>query len=742
MFPGVLAGKQTFVFRDFGLFSFPAAFFQRECFWRGELPMWNPYNYCGIPFLAQWNTMALYPPALIYLLLPLTWSLPFFCLVHMFWGGLGMYWLVREWTEQRLAGALAGIIFAFNGLSLNFLMWPSHVATFAWAPWVLWLGFAACREGGKKLFWAIAATAMQLLAGGPETILFTWVMLLGLALGQYLRQRELRRQVLLRFGALAGLSAILCAAQLLPFLELLATSQRHAGYSSASHDWSMPFWGWANFLLPLFRTGPGPHGVYLQNGQYWTSSYYAGIGTVLLALIAVYRLKDWRLRMFAGLALLALLLAWGDTNLLFRALRTCCPGLGFVRYPVKFVILALIAAPVVAGFGFKALQESKKGLGTFEWSCIAVMLLALGLIVVCDLSEPAQVWRTTWQSGLSRAAFLAGVAYLLTQLRNDVVRKAAGGSGATWSVLLLGVFWLDLATHAPTQNPTVTPSVYAPGWARAHAEWHPEPRVGESRAMMASAARRVLPANTLPGTSENFLRNRLAGRANANLLDNLPVVDGFFSLVPRHAFEINDLLYKQERRPAALLNFLGVVQSTAPGSLTEWVRNASAMPMITAGQEPVFADNPMVLDSLTYSNVDLTRTVFLPFEARGVINVKSHEPARIFDPAFTSRRMGFNTESGAPAVVVISQTWYPAWRAYIDDQEVRLWRANYAFQALQVPAGIHSVQLVYNDRTFRLGVTLSSLGCLVWLGLWFRQRWASEEIHQASGTGPATGNVA
>ena len=78
-FPQVLLGLQAFVVRDFGFFAYPLAHFQREAFWRGEIPLWNPYNNCGIPFLAQWNTMPLYPGALIYLLLPLTWSLSFFC---------------------------------------------------------------------------------------------------------------------------------------------------------------------------------------------------------------------------------------------------------------------------------------------------------------------------------------------------------------------------------------------------------------------------------------------------------------------------------------------------------------------------------------------------------------------------------------------------------------------------------------------------------------------------------------
>ena len=151
------------------------------------------------------------------------------------------------------------------------------------------------------------------------------------------------------------LVALICAAQLLPFLELLAHSQRDSGYGS-THDWSMPFWGWANFLVPLFRTSPTAQGVFLQNGQYWTSSYYAGIGTVLLAAVAVWRVRDWRVRVLAGAAVPGPGSGLGRQQpALSRACALCFPGLGFVRYPVKFVILVLALAPLLAAFGFAAL---------------------------------------------------------------------------------------------------------------------------------------------------------------------------------------------------------------------------------------------------------------------------------------------------------------------------------------------------------------------------------------------------
>ena len=82
-YPQVLAGLESFFTRDYGALGYPNIHFQRECFARGELPMWNPYSNCGQPFLAQWGTMSLYPFSLVYLLLPLPWSLSLFCFLHV-----------------------------------------------------------------------------------------------------------------------------------------------------------------------------------------------------------------------------------------------------------------------------------------------------------------------------------------------------------------------------------------------------------------------------------------------------------------------------------------------------------------------------------------------------------------------------------------------------------------------------------------------------------------------------------
>ena len=713
-FPGVLLGGRTFVIRDFGMFGYPLAYYHRESFWRGELPLWNPLSHCGVPFLAQWNTLTLYPFSLIYLLLPLSWSLSFFCLAHLFWSGLGMYFLAYRWTHHRLGAALAGLIFAFNGLSLNALMWPNIAATLGWLPWVVWLVQQAWREGGKTVVWATLAGAAQMLAGGPEPILLTWLILLLLACGDWLQRRGSRWKIVWRFSGMTILVALVSAAQLLPFLELLAHSQRDTGFGSS--EWSMPVWGWANLLVPLFRAHPTAQGLFLQAEQNWTSSYYAGVGTILLVAAAVRRVRDWRVWLLAALFFLSLVLALGDQGLLYRALRFCLPMVGFARYPIKFVILTLAVAPLLAAFGLQALTCKTTLMGRFEWACGLGILLLIGLIVALAGKGPVPdyLWGVTWHNGLARAGLFILVLVITGALLNSV-----GYRRTLFGCLLLVAFWVDFVTHVPTQNPTVRPWVYSPGWGNAHREWNAQPRLGQSRAMLSPAAEEVIRLHQLPNLEENCLISRLALFANCNLLDDVPQVYGFFSLAPGEANDATCIPYVRTNSGfAVLLDFMGVSQITAPGTVCNWAPRPTAMPIVTAGQKPVFADDQTVIDAFFQTNVDLRRIVFLPPEARGGITATQRTASHVLATKFANQKISIQTEAPTASLVVIAQAYYPAWKAYVDGRPTRIWRANYAFQAVQVPAGRHQIRLAYEDGKLLAGAILSGLGLLACAGLW------------------------
>jgi len=140
------------------------------------------------------------------------------------------------------------------------------------------------------------------------------------------------------------------------------------------------------------------------------------------------------------------------------------------------------------------------------------------------------------------------------------------------------------------------------------------------------------------------------------------------------------------------------------------------MPLLTAGQRPVFLDANASLQALLTPEFKPRQVVYLPVEAKPFITVTNETRARVVPKGFSAHCVTLEVEAEEPSLVVAAQTYYPCWRAYVDGQPTRLWRANHAFQALQVPAGRHKVELIYRDSRFLAGAAISWLtliGCMV-----------------------------
>jgi hypothetical protein len=722
-YPEVVIGLRTFYHRDFAVFGYPLAYYHRASFWRGEVPLWNALNDCGLPFLAQWNTMTLYPLSLFYLLLPLSWSLGVFCLLHLFFAGLGMYFLAHRWTGNRFAAAFAGLAFSFNALMLNCLMWPNNISALGWLPWLVLWAERGWREGGRWLLLGVLAGAMQMLSGAPEVILLSWALVAALLAGQIVLDSEDRVRRCRRFLLIVLWVAGLGAAQLLPFMDLLAHSQRDKAFADSL--WSMPAWGWANYLVPLFRNFSTPEG-YVQPEQYWIPSYYLGVTVTALALLACTLARQPRIALTAAVTVFCLLLALGNHGLIYSVAKRVVPGLGFMRYPIKFVLLPTFLLPLLAAIAlsrFLAIKPAERP----EWRRKIVWLGAglLGLVgVLCWTAAKYPFTGASavvaLQSGISRGAFLvvglSGVIALCHFERPSLQRLAR--------IALLLILWLDVMTAGPRPNPTVARWVYEPNLVRKELRLEPAPAIGQSRTLLNAEAEGNLLYASLTNAADAVVYVRLALYADANLLDDMPKVVGMYSIFFRELGDVFGCLYSGggTNSPAGLADFLAVSHINSPGKATHWDLRPTWQPMITAGQKPLFASATATLQALGATDFKPQEAVFLPLEDRQRLAVANSSRVKVTVQKFSAHRIELEAEAVEPALVVVAQSFYKNWRARLDGQPTRLLRANHAFQAVEIPAGRHLVVLAYQDNFFRCGALVSVFLAVIWVVLWLRRR--------------------
>lgn len=85
----------------------------------------------------------------------------------------------------------------------------------------------------------------------------------------------------------------------------------------------------------------------------------------------------------------------------------------------------------------------------------------------------------------------------------------------------------------------------------------------------------------------------------------------------------------------------------------------------------------------------------------------------------SSSHIELRTSSSSPAFLVLSDIYYPGWRARVDDAEAHLYQADFALRGVAVPAGNHTIRLEFRPQTLYYGLLFSSLSLVVIIILLF-----------------------
>ena len=363
----------------------------------GHIPLWNPFEFCGTPFVANAQSAVFYPLNLPFWVMDTAHAFGVAALLHTWLSSFATYFLCQRWGLSRAASVVAAVAFSACGYLAAWALLPTLFATASWLPLCLLLFERACENNkARGASWGLmGALACALLAGHAQ-IFFYIVLALFLRI-PFLRRRG--RGYLIWFGALVG-AAALAMLQILPTLELARYGHR-AGDAATPAAWqavgarALHAGELASLLVP---------GWPMQNGSLNENFGYIGVGVALLALAGL----GWRARagqrasgQWFALVLAVFGLLYALATPLAQLFFYGVPGVSQMGGTGRALVLWSLGAALLAGFGVDFLRSRLK---SSLVPVVALLLVGAELGFNAFLAQPtaprAQIYPrttlTTW----------------------------------------------------------------------------------------------------------------------------------------------------------------------------------------------------------------------------------------------------------------------------------------------------------------------------------------------------------
>lgn len=722
-FPQLFEGR-TFYLLDISWFHYPSRVYAKRLLMAGRLPLWNAHILCGFPMHAEGQISVFYPLNAVFLLPVPEWqALSWYVVAHYLLAGLGTYALATNAGVSAAGGAIAGLVFAFGGYPMAQVPNLNILTGLAWLP----LALLAAQHAGRRGTWPAGAglatvLAVQTLGSHPQVSFYTMAIApayAALHAWSAGRGRGLVRRLLIGVAAPVLLAGALSAVQVLPTLDLKAYSPRSAGLDyGALTIRSLPPRDLLTFVSPhVFGT---PLAGYMGDYDYMQHGYVGALA-LLLALAAASRPRGAAPAFFTVLAAGALVLALGRYTPLYRPLAAV-PGFNWFRAPMRWLGPMGLALALLAGWGWDRLLKSGGPVAL-------VAAAAAGLLAAACLAGGA--WATMQRGALAayaentmRAAWNGSVPGFMVERVVDGAIRSAFASAACWAAAA-GVFALASrgARRALAAGAAVVLVAVDLSWFGAALTANVHPDYFTQPSWAAAVLRRR------PGLHRLCPPRR--GDVMATLRENVPSLYGLFSTAG-HLGQIAPSRSVRLARAAAaspsLLDVMGVrdvirPRPSAAGSvpfgveLPELADNPRPWPRCwIAGKVTAGLEGEVVFERMA-SGAIAPREALLeaPSQwagAQGEAAIIRYGPCRVLAHANAERA----------GLLVLTDTWQPGWRAYVDGRREPVRVANYAFRAVPLPAGRSRVSFVYAPRSFALGAFLSLVAgaCVVALLLALR----------------------
>lgn len=684
---------------------YPFKIFMMETLRNGQLPLWNPYNGSGQPMIANLQPGFFNPfSLLLFFGNKLGWA--WYVILQFPFLFLSMYWYARLLRLSPFGALVTAITFSFSGVVSSRLIYGEYVYPLTALP--LLFGVVECVRQHRSAVWFPFVTAFLFVSVQPQISVYILVAVLLYAL-----VRLTRRQVML----IAGLTAVgigIAGVQLVPTFELYRLSNVTATSSAFIFDkFLMPVSHLITIAVPNYFGNIGTYNFWGET-DFTETAAALGLLPVAFALVALRRN-----RFFAwGIVVTILLtLDWFFPRLIYRLpipiLSTSIPtrlyllttffiavlgGIGVDKKPSKWVIIGggivISATALAVAFFFPcptqipecarvAIRNTILEIVVFSLGSLLLFMpfvKKVGLIVLLSAIGLYNAWKIL---PFSQPSYVAPEHPLLAQLSVTAPARVAGIGSAV------------LTTDFATQYKIFDTNYYNPLYTR---------RYGEL----------VSYVNT--GNRQKGLT-----RSDVNIVSDASV-SAELSFRRERFWDMSGVATLAVKKDDAL-----IVAGSPFWQDDHWMLyyRASSLPRAYLSTDVrVMPDPESELAHMFDAEIDFRNTAFVEEPISGVdIGVTSTGKAEI--SSYEPNSVKIQVETNAPSFLVLSDTYYPGWKAFVDDEEVNIYRTNYAFRGVVVSQGKHEVVFRYQPESLRWGINISVLSFLVWVGIWYNTKHGS-----------------
>lgn len=698
-----------------------------------QIPLWNPYVMAGRPYIGSASQAVFSPFSLPAFVLPYDFSLGLIAALKLFTAAFGMYLLARALTLSPTGAFLSGLVFAFGMPLVTWLMELNVSAVWALIPWLLLATWAVVmRPGMLSVCFLTVISAAVYTGGHPESVAQAFAGATALLILLMVRKRRQSggraRGWAIDLGCFAAgvlWGAAIAAVAIGPFVEMVIHSSDIDERGIAVHRELATRYLVTLALPDYWGRGTG----YLHGGLQPLGRFlYVGALPLMLAFAALLRPTLERVACGA-FAFACVAVAFGATP--FADLANILPGLSRTDN-TRLIIIALPAVALLAGWGLddlgRAAPHRRRVRAVLIIAgvllCLPTIWLATGQPSPSDL-RPAL--RVAWGMGtppnsieVVRLASLvlwltmAGAALVLLALR---VRGRLAATAFT--VLALALVTVDLFRLGMGFNPAIP------------REQATQPTTGAIRYLQSRRpARFAAVGGALPG--DLALRY---GLYDARGYD-FPIERRYRRLWGARVNPVQDYflgysgpMFVADANPAAIrgLSFFGVadllLDPRSPPLRAEGLTlayrgpdatvyaNREALPraFVVSGQRVVDGDDA-ALAAVSSPQFDARRTVIREGSATAVPPGPPPGRARLLD--YEPNRVVIAASASREATVVLTDVWFPGWKATVDGAPADVARVDYLFRGVRVSPGAHRIVLSYEPASWRIARIVTVLACL------------------------------